>query len=228
MEWIKRFQLFLFDFDGLLVNTEHLHFQAYKTMCAHRGFDLNWSFHRYSKAAHHKSTDLRDQIYAEFPALHRQEPNWSVLYEEKKQILLDLFKAAPVPLMEGVGNLLLSLQEAHIKRCVVTHSLSSLIDCIRQQNPLLNTIPHWITRENYTHAKPHPECYQIAIEKFAQPEDRVIGFEDSPRGLNALLETRAKSVLICPSDSPYLHEVMKENILYFPSFTAINEQNAPS
>ena len=33
MDWIKKYQLFLFDFDGLLVNTEEMHFLAYKQMC---------------------------------------------------------------------------------------------------------------------------------------------------------------------------------------------------
>ena len=69
MQWIYKYQLFLFDFDGLLVDTESLHYQAYINMCATRGFDLTWNFHRYSEAAHHESTGLRDQIYAEFPKL---------------------------------------------------------------------------------------------------------------------------------------------------------------
>ena len=32
MRWISEYQLFLFDLDGLLVNTEELHYQAYKNM----------------------------------------------------------------------------------------------------------------------------------------------------------------------------------------------------
>ncbi len=227
MQWIQHYQLFLFDFDGLLVNTESLHYQAYLMMCAHRGYSLPWSFHRYSQAAHHKATDLRDQIYAEFPKLQEQEPNWAILYEEKKQIFLNLLKEQPVPLMPGVATLLTALQEANIKRCIVTHSSASLIQSICQVNPILNTIPHWITRENYTHPKPDPECYQMAIKQFAEPEDRIIGFEDAPRGLHALLETRAKPVLICPPDSPYLDQVLKFSIHYYPTFTSINDQNAP-
>lgn len=227
MQWIHQYQLFLFDFDGLLVNTEHLHYQAYIKMCAKHSYQLPWSFHRYSEAAHHKSTDLRDQIYAEFPALHAEYPDWHVLYEEKKQIFLNLLQEGAVELMPGVRELLLALEQANIKRCVVTHSAVSLINSIRQHNPVLDTIPHWITREHYTHAKPDPECYQIAIAKWSQPQDRVIGFEDSPRGLNALLGTSAKPVLICPPDSPYLSRVLQDPVSYYPTFTSITDQNAP-
>lgn len=223
MQWIFRYQLFLFDFDGLLVDTERLHYQAYIDMCVHRGFRLPWSFHRYSEAAHHESTGLRDQIYAEFPELQLQEPDWHVLYEEKKRLFLALLEQGTVPLLPGVKELLLALQRANIKRCVVTHSATSLIEKIRKQNPILDTIPEWITREDYSHPKPHPECYQIAIKKLKERGDSIIGFEDSPRGLQALLETEAKPVLICPADSPYLEQVLKshKNVEYYPSFFAI-------
>lgn len=228
MQWIIQYQLFLFDFDGLLVDTESLHYQAYINMCAMRGFKLDWSFQRYSKAAHHGSTDLRDQIYAEFPALYAMEPNWHVLYEEKKRQFIDLIETGKVPLMPGVTELLLALQEAGIKRCVVTHSATSLIQRIRKQNPILDTIPYWITREDYTHPKPHPECYQYAIAKYSDPHDRIIGFEDSPRGLHALLETQAKPILICPPDSAYLDKLLQNpRINYYPRFDAIQEENAP-
>lgn len=224
MQWISRYHLFLFDFDGLLVDTEQLHYQAYIRMCADRGYKLPWSFHRYSAAAHHKSTDLRDQIYAEFPDLHAKEPNWQVLYEEKKRHFLNLVENQPVPLMPGVAALLLALQEAGIKRCVVTHSAASLIERIRKQNPILDTIPHWVTRENYTNPKPHPECYQFAIAKFGEPHDKIIGFEDSPRGLHSLLETPAQPVLVCPPDSPYLETLLSNSkIRYFPSLDMITD-----
>ena len=225
MQWIFQYQLFLFDLDGLLVDTENLHYQAYINMCKERGYDLSWSFHRYSEAAHHDSTGLRDQVYLEFPKLKEEEPDWRVLYEEKKRILVDLIEKGPVPLMRGVKELLLALQKADIKRSVVTHSPLPFIKKIREKNPLLDTIPNWITREDYTQPKPHPECYQTAISRLAEPTDNIIGFEDSPRGLEALLETRAKPVLICPPDSTYLKATLEQhrNVVYYPSFSAIPE-----
>lgn len=223
MQWIFNYQLFLFDFDGLLVDTETLHYKAYINMCANRGYALNWNFQRYSQAAHHKPTDLRDHIYAEFPSLHRSEPDWQILYAEKKRCFLELVEKEGVPLLPGAAELLAALENAQISRCVVTHSAHSLIKKIREQNPLLDSIPHWITREDYTHPKPHSECYEIAIAKLAQPEDRVVGFEDSPRGLQALLGTRAHPILVCPSDSNYLSALLSQhaNLRYFPSLSAI-------
>lgn len=227
MKWIFNYQLYLFDFDGLLVNTEHIHYQAYVRMCAKRGFDLKWDFTRFSAAAHHKSTGLRDNMYAEFPQLQMQEPTWDVLYEEKKKAFLELVEEGKAQLMPGVAEILTTLSQADIPRCVVTHSPLPVINLIREQNPLLNSIPHWVTREKYTLPKPHPECYQYAISQLAQPNDRLIGFEDSPRGLAALQGTNAKAVLICPPNYPYVASLQNPELTYYPSFQAITEANAP-
>ncbi len=56
MKWIHDFQLFLFDFDGLLVDTEGLHYAAYVNIMAARGYRLDWSFAEYSQMAHLNST----------------------------------------------------------------------------------------------------------------------------------------------------------------------------
>lgn len=222
MDWIKDFQLFLFDFDGLLVNTEHLHFQAYIDLCARRGYALDWSFAQFSEAAHHSSTGLRDRVYASLPKLFEEEPDWSVLYKEKKECFLRLVEGGKVELMPGVEELLSILEEREITRCVVTHSAIELIAQIRKSLPLLNTIPHWITREDYTHAKPDPECYQVAIQRYAKPGDRVIGFEDAPRGWHALSQTAAMPILICPPDSTYLPPLLEQGVCYFPTLSAIS------
>src|SRR5829696_6294078 len=117
MEWIHRFQLFLFDFDGLLVNTEHLHFAAYIEMCRGRGFDLGWDFNRFCLAAHLSATGLKESIYSQFPELMAQEPDWSVLYAEKQKNYLDSLASGHLELMPGVEKLLHALQKANLKRC---------------------------------------------------------------------------------------------------------------
>ncbi len=107
----------------------------------------------------------------------------------------------------------------------MTHSPASFVRNIRKRHLLLDTIPHWITREDYVHPKPNPACYQMAINQLARPSDEIIGFEDSPRGLDALLGTRAKPVLICPSDASHLAHTLTQHpyVLHYPSFVSLIE-----
>lgn len=212
MDWIHRFQLFLFDFDGLLVNTEHLHYQAYVNMLAARGCFIDWDFSKFCTLAHLNADALKQQIYAEFPSL---EPDWKILYAEKKQIYFDLIASGKVELMPGVEPLLQALNKAGIQRCVVTNSLLEQIQLLRSQHPVLQTIPHWITREDYEKPKPDPECYLRAIQLYGKKGDRIIGFEDSIRGLQALEQTSAQPVLICPNHHPLLDMVLSRGVLHF-------------
>lgn len=219
MHWIHDYQLFLFDFDGLLVNSEEVHFQAYQRMCEKYGFKLDWSFARYCQAAHYSAEGLKEQIYEALPALFEVEPHWDILYAYKRQQVIDLLEAGAIRLMPGVEELLSALQQANLKRCVVTHSPKTLVDVVRRQHAILDTIPHWITREHYTHPKPHPEGYQLAIQKFANPQENIIGFEDTPRGIEALLQTSATPVLISQTS----YENIPSHVKCFPSFTKVSQ-----
>ena len=67
MKWVNDFQLFLFDLDGLLVNTENIHYQAYIDMLQRRGFNLDWSFLKFCTVAHFDDNSLKEGIYALFP-----------------------------------------------------------------------------------------------------------------------------------------------------------------
>lgn len=220
MQWIQEFQLFLFDFDGLLVNTEHIHYQAYIDLCRKMGFDLDWSFNEYCSYAHYSDSAIKEGIYAKFPKLFEKEPNWKVLYELKKEIYMQLLISAKIELMPGVKKLLLSLEKENIKRCVVTNSLKSHIDLIKTRSDVLKTIPHWITREDYDKPKPSPESYLKAISLYAEKEDKIIGFEDSIRGYKALNQTPALSILICSKEHPQI-QTLPEEVIHFESLEDI-------
>jgi beta-phosphoglucomutase len=221
MRWLRQFDLFLFDFDGLLVNTEEIHFLAYKKMCAHYGIDLVWDFNRYCQSAHYKSDKMRQDLQVEFPALFSIEPHWDVLYAKKKEIVLDLLFHGSVHLMPGVEKLLCALKEENIPSCVVTHSANELIAVVRSKNPVLNTITHWVTREHYHYPKPNPECYFKAIEMISSSSDRIVGFEDAPRGVEALLHTRVKPVMICEAKYPEIPAFLNRGVSHFSSLEQI-------
>ncbi len=218
MQWIHQFQLVLFDFDGLLVNTEELHYLAYQRMCAARGINFDWSFDYYCQLAHYSADGLRRELYRQFPILNEQEPRWEILYAEKKNAIFNILNERPIQLMSGVEKLLQALTKANVRCCVVTNSPKELVDIVRKKNAILNTIPNWMTRERYTHPKPDPESYLKAIEIYGRPGDKIIGFEDTPRGLTALMGTPAMPILICTSDYPEIPALIARGARHFRTF----------
>ncbi len=221
MRWIEDFELFLFDLDGLLVNTENIHYQAYLNMLKRRGFNLDWTFLKFCEVAHFDDDSLKDGVYFVFPNLFEQEPNWEVLKKEKNNIYLELLKSSKINLLQGVEKLLNELQKKNKKRCVVTNSSKMMTNIIRLKQPLLEKIPHWITREDYLIPKPNPDCYLHAISLYGQKGDRIIGFEDSLRGIKALQQTPAYCVLIGPLLDPRADSILTKDIFHFKSFEDI-------
>lgn len=190
-------------------------------MCAYYGVELNWDFNRYCQSAHYNSDKMRRDLEQEFPDLFSTEQNWDVLYAKKKAEVVNLLFHGTVHLMPGVEKLLTALHQENIPSSVVTHSPNELINVIRNKHPILNTIPYWMTREKYTLPKPHPECYLKAIELFASGRKKIAGFEDSPRGMEALLQTPAKPFLICEAKYPEISAFLKRGVSHFITFDSI-------
>jgi HAD superfamily hydrolase (TIGR01509 family) len=198
-----------------------MHFLAYKKMLERRGFQLLWDFQRYCQTAHYHADTIAGELYALFPELMQQEPSWEVLYAEKKAAMFELIAEGHVQLMAGVEELLTSLLTSGKRCCVVTHSPLDLVAQIRQKQPLLNSIPRWITRHDYQQPKPASECYLKAIATYAEEHEAVVGFEDSPRGLRALMGSRAIAVMISQVDYPEIPQFMAAGARYYRSFVEL-------
>jgi len=216
MRWIQHFDLFLLDMDGLLVDTEKLHFQAYQTLCSHHDKELPWDFTGYLEVAHSSHDGLKKAL---LPLIGKED--WSSLYALKKKIYEGFLTKGKLELMPGVEAFVEELGTARAKRCVVTNSTREQADIIKQFLPVLKTIPIWITREAYGNPKPAPDGYAKAIEVLADPGDRIVGFEDSLRGIQSLQGTHAMPVLICNPSHPQLRSSHLEGVQHFTSFTKI-------
>lgn len=219
MNWILEYSPIFFDFDGLLVNTEHLHFKAYKNLLEKHDIAFPWDFHSFAAVAHKSSEGLRNMITAHAPNL-LQSFSWEDLYAEKKTLYVQLLNQGGLELMPGANSILHLVQEAQIPHAVVTNSTYTQISLIREQLPLLQSIPHWITREDYQAPKPAPDAYLKAIEVLGSSE-KMLGFEDSLRGIRSLEGASITPVLICSPDHPQMHEVPEGSLRYYPSFTDI-------
>jgi HAD superfamily hydrolase (TIGR01509 family) len=217
MDWLDSFDFFFFDFDGLLVNTEELHWRAYEEMCTLYGCNLGWDFATYCTYGHHSTEALRDAVYSALPALKAQESNWEALRQKKIAIYERLLSSKGVKLMAGAEEILSHIEDKDISSCVVTNSPNRHLELIKSQIPVLKKIPHWLGRNDYQIPKPHPEGYLKGIEKYASNAKRMIGFEDTVKGLRSLEQTSIFPVLISDLDHRGLEEV-KESTLRFSSF----------
>jgi len=219
MDNIYTFSLFLFDFDGLIVDTERLHYKAYMDVFKRRGIDFQLDFPAYYQIASTGGAPfLKQAVLDHCPDLSEESLQFDELYEEKKQYYQSLLEKEDVVLMKGVESFLTSLLDQKKKVAIVTHSFKKQVMYIRDKHPLLQKIDVWFTREDYKNPKPAPDGYLKALEMFQEKGERTVGFEDSPRGVQALLGAHVVPVMINEIEVEGKEQLQQRGVAMYSSF----------
>jgi beta-phosphoglucomutase-like phosphatase (HAD superfamily) len=71
------------------------------------------------------------------------------------------------------------------KLAVCSNSVSETIELMMARAGLSSYLEFYLSNEDVTHAKPHPEMYQTAIERLGFSPTEVLIVEDNPNGLKA-------------------------------------------
>ena len=210
----------LFDLDGLLVDTEQLHWQAYRHMCEHFGCALEWDFPLYLQIAGGSAGGIRDRMREELPQLFEGR-TWDQLYEVKREKLFDLLAHSPIPLMKGVAESLPVLAKMGIPMVVVTHSPRAFVDLVQASHPVFALMASWVYREMYSAPKPAPDGYLQACHMVEVDPKRAIGFEDTVRGIESLVAAQVLPVLINASDPSARSYCQEKGIRVLASFNEV-------
>lgn len=210
-------KLVLFDFDGLLVDTEKLHYLAYQEALTNWKSPLDIDFFTYISLAHEASGNgLKEFVYKLYPNLSGK---WQTIRYEKLQIYSKLIQDK-VTLMPFVEEFIAFVKELKIQTCVVTNSLKSDIETIKKRLPSLYKIPTWVTREDYERPKPYPDGYLKALALHPTIHaSEAIGFEDTLKGIEALKKANILPILICDPSHPQLKNL--EGTLHASSFSQL-------
>jgi HAD superfamily hydrolase (TIGR01509 family) len=167
----------LWDNDGVLVDTEGLYFQACKRVLGTVGIRLTLDQFKEISLRRGESTFVlaSDQGLAADAVLR--------LRRQRDQIYTELLTARS-PVNDGVEEVLRSLH-GRVRMGVVTSSRRTHFEAAHARSGLTKYMDFVLTREDYTHSKPHPEPYLTAMERHDLLPDQCIVVEDSERGLAA-------------------------------------------
>lgn len=171
----------LFDFNGVLVNDEHIHEQAFAKTLAQYDIVLTPVLYQelcFGKTDKEGFVELQSRFHKEL-ALHPLEE----LLTEKQRQYLALLKSENI-LYPGVKKVIAGLADV-AKLGVVTSAMSSELQSILGTNNLTGFFKIFVSAEDVTHGKPHPEAYLKGVEKLKLPSACIAAIEDSPRGVRA-------------------------------------------
>lgn len=171
----ERYEAVLFDFDGVLVDSEPVHYRCWRQVLLPFGFDLHWDmYHQHFIGISDRK--MVDAIVALSPVPLSAEVIYAQYPVKREMFRVEMERE--VPFSPGVRELFRDL--GGFKIAVVTSSLQAEVEPVLQSSGLLLQLGTVVYGGDVAHLKPHPEPYQKAAR--ALGVKRALVVEDSAAG----------------------------------------------
>jgi beta-phosphoglucomutase len=175
----------VFDFDGIIVDTEPLHYKAFQEILVPLGLGYSWQEYQDDYMGY----DDRDAFREAFRAGGREisDQDLKRVMAEKAQAFLDIVSTG-VPAYPGVVELIRSISGT-VPLALCSGALRSDIEPILKQLSLTGLFDTMVTADEVSASKPDPESYRLAVkrlqEKFPARIDPAssLAIEDTPAGI---------------------------------------------
>ena len=209
----KSLKAFIFDFDGVVVDTEKYHYLSWVAAAAHVGYDLNWQEYLPLKST--GNTEITQYICD-----HCGKKVSGELFQtmrntkltEFDRLVTDLSEADVLP---GIRQFLTWLNEQGVKAAVASSSNTS--SGLAKRFDLVKHFEAVIDGNMKLPRKPAPDTFLLAAEMLgADPADCIV-FEDSLAGIEAACNAGMPVVAVggIRSEKAILHIQDFTNILDF-------------
>jgi HAD superfamily hydrolase (TIGR01509 family) len=169
----------IFDFDGLILDTETPNFEAWQTIFHEYGFGLPIS--EWQKSLGTTRLEFDPPTYLE--SLVRRPLNKKKVENDHKVICLA--KISKLHVQPGVEDLLISARAKGIKLAVASSSSSDWVWLNLSRLGLARYFDTICTGDEVAAVKPDPAVFNLALEELGMKPDEAIVFEDSPNGITA-------------------------------------------
>lgn len=182
--YILNYDVFIFDFDGTIMNTEKYHCLAWNKALHEYLNDtsININITEFQKYFHNLNNNETKII---IKTLYNID-DYESLYKLKQNYYNNLINNETIEFINGALNFLTFLLFNNKKFVIVSNTSLKSIEIFKNKFPILNHAYKIYTKEYYCNKKPNPECYLKVMNDFKN--ERKIGFEDSLIGMHALYQ----------------------------------------
>jgi HAD superfamily hydrolase (TIGR01509 family) len=171
-----KYDAVLFDFDGVLVDSEPVHFECWREILDGYGITLDWPTYC------EQGIGISDRLMLQF-LCNQVDPPLAVErliaeYPRKKQMFLDRMLGDP-RITQEVRDLLEELSSGY-KLAVVTSSGRTEVEPLLNAAGLLDFFHTGVYSQDVKRKKPEPDPYLLAVERLNASNALVV--EDSDAG----------------------------------------------
>lgn len=182
----------LFDFNGILVDDEPLHFALFRRVLGEEGIDLS------SEDYYSRYLGLDDRGCFELALARAAEScpsdRLARLIARKAAYYRDEIRRAGYPIFAGAAELVREAAAAGLTLALVSGALRDEVAGGLEQAGIARLFKHLVTADDVLRGKPDPEGYALALAALnAEPPlparlihpHECVAIEDSPAGLQA-------------------------------------------
>lgn len=200
----------IFDFDGVIVDTEPLHYKSFQRVLAPLGLNFTWQEY----VDTYIGFDDRDAFREAF-AIHNKELSSGELQSlitQKASVFQEVIRDG-VSAYPGVIELISKLSAVGIPLAICSGALRSDIDPILAMFGLEDCFDIIVTADDVSTSKPDPECYQLAFDKLRALQKAslskltTIAIEDTPAGIAS---ARQAALSVCAVTNSYAADLLTE------------------
>jgi HAD superfamily hydrolase (TIGR01509 family) len=187
----------IFDFDGVLADTEHLHLRAFQETFAAHGWTLDERSYTERYLGYDDRTTIAAFLRDHDVAVNRDAVE--ALFREK---------AASFDVLRSSGAVLYPSAAACVKRlgtrfplAIASGSLRSEIVAILNGASLVSAFRAIVSAEDVGRSKPAPDPYLRAAQLLGVGPDECVAIEDSHFGLTAARSAGMKTIAVTSTSS---------------------------
>ena len=197
---ILDYDLFVFDFDGTIMDTEKYHCKSWNIVLSeYLNYDININLNDYQKIFH--SLEKNYSKYYLNILYNIDFKKYDEIYNNKQKIYKTLIQTENIELINGIENFLNFLKDNNKKCIIVTNTSINNIDIFLEKYPIMNIFEKIYTKEMFNNKKPNSECYLKVVNDYKNC--KIIGFEDSLPGIESLYKVTNILPIIVNNDNYY-------------------------
>lgn len=188
--------LFIFDMDGLIFDSERAFMETLAAVMKEHGYTLTRD--RYVHTLGLSMADTRKVMLG----FYGPDYPYEEISQEGRRRLNARAAEKPLPVKKGIPELLSFLEERGVPRCVASSSPRETVRTYLASAGLADRFDFVVCGDDITHSKPDPEIFLLCCRHFGTaPEDAVV-LEDSENGIRAAVNGRIPVICIPDMKTP--------------------------
>lgn len=190
-----KIKAFIFDMDGVIIDSEPLHFESDRMVMREFGVELtDEELNRFVGVAN-------PQMWAELKDKYNIDLSIDELLERQHANKLKLLEEMELETISGIDELISDLQKKGIAIALASSSSKEFIELVLKKLGITECFQAIVSGDDVEKGKPEPDIFLKAAELLKVSPENCIVLEDSGHGVNAAKKAGMKCIGFINSNS---------------------------